>query len=102
MLSARKVDYLRDDPVFPAVLGGLRDPGNTRADFRDAFRSAGFAWVTAHSFRRSVATWMDQNGQSARAAADQLGHARPSITQGTYYGRKLASTGAAAVLESLG
>jgi integrase len=88
--------------VFPAQLGGLRDPANTRADFRDAFRAAGFAWVTAHTFRRSVATWMDESGLSARAAADQLGHARPSITQDVYYGRKVASTGAAAVLESLG
>jgi integrase len=89
-------------PVFPAPLGGLRDPSNTRADFRDAFRAAGFPWVTAHTFRRSVATWMDEGGLTARAAADQLGHARPSITQDVYYGRKVASTGAAAVLESLG
>jgi integrase len=89
-------------PVFPAQLGGLRDPSNTRADFRDAFRSAGFVWITAHSFRRSVATWMDEGGLTARAAADQLGHARPSITQDVYDGRKIASTGAAAVLESLG
>jgi integrase len=88
--------------VFPATMGGWRDPGNTRADFRDAFRAAGFAWATAHTFRRSVATWMDESGLSARAAADQLGHARPSITQDVYYGRKVASTGAAAVLESLG
>jgi integrase len=89
-------------PVFPAPMGGWRDPGNTRADFRDAFRAAGFAWTTAHTFRRSVATWMDEGGLTARAAADQLGHARPSITQDVYYGRRVASTGAAAVLESLG
>jgi integrase len=99
---AEKYDKQPDQPIFPALLGGLRDPGNTRADFRDAFRAAGFAWVTAHTFRRSVATWMDQSGLTARAAADQLGHARPSITQDVYYGRKVASTGAAAVLESLG
>jgi len=95
------VDNSSSDAVFPAQLGGLRDPGNTRADFRDAFRAAGFPWVTAHTFRRSVATWMDEGGLTARAAADQLGHARPSITQDVYYGRKVASTGAASVLESL-
>jgi integrase len=89
-------------PVFPAPLGGWRDPGNTRADFRDAFRAAGFAWVTAHTFRRSVATWMDEGGLTARAGADQLGHVRPSITMDSYWGRKARDTGAAAVLESLG
>jgi integrase len=103
MLCARmSITCRHDEPIFRAPLGGLRDPSNTRADFRDAFRAAGFAWVTAHTFRRSVATWMDEGGLSARAAADQLGHARPSITQDVYYGRKVASTGAAAVLESLG
>jgi integrase len=89
-------------PVFPAQLGGLRDPANTRADFRDAFRSARFAWVTAHTFRRSVATWMDAGGLTARAGADQLGHARPSITMDSYWGRKARDTGAAALLELLG
>jgi integrase len=97
----RSITTEKVTPVFPALMGGWRDPGNTRADFRDAFRAAGFAWVTAHSFRRSVATWMDESGLSARAAADQLGHARPSITMDAYYGRKVASTGAASVLESL-
>jgi integrase len=103
MLCARKsITYRHDQPVFPAQLGGLRDPGNTRADFRDAFRAAGFSWVTAHTFRRSVATWMDAGGLSVRAGADQLGHARPSITMDSYWGRKVRDTGAAAVLESLG
>jgi integrase len=103
MLLARelKAAHRGDGPVFPAQLGGLRDPGNTRADFRDAFRVAGFAWVTAHTFRRSVATWMDESGLSARAAADQLGHARPSITADVYFGRRIAETGAAKVLETL-
>jgi len=88
------------DVAFPAVLGGLRDPSNTQADLRDAFRVAGFGWVTSHVFRKTVATLMDEAGLSARAAADQLGHAKPSVTQDVYYGRKRASTGAATVLES--
>jgi integrase len=44
---------------------------------------------------------MDQSGLSARAAADQLGHSHPSLTQDVYYGRRIASTGAAEVLEAL-
>ena len=35
-------------PVFPAPLGGWRDPSNTQADLRDAFTAAGFDWVTSH------------------------------------------------------
>src|SRR4051794_27793691 len=89
-------------PVFPAPLGGWRDPSNTQADLRDAFTAAGFDWVTSHVFRKTVATLMDQAGLSSRAAADQLGHANTSMTTDVYFGRKVATTGAAAVLEALG
>jgi integrase len=88
-------------PVFPAPLGGWRDPSNTQAALRDAFTAAGFDWVTSHAFRKSVATLMDQAGLPSRAAADQLGHANTSMTTDVYFGRKVAATGAAAVLEAL-
>jgi integrase len=88
-------------PVFPAPLGGWRDPSNTQADLRDAFDTAGYDWVTSHVFRKTVATLMDQAGLSSRAAADQLGHANTSMTSDVYFGRKLTATGAAAVLEAL-
>jgi integrase len=91
----------RTDPVFCAQLGGLRDPSNTHADLRDAFDQAGFEWVNSHTFRKTVATWMDLAGLSARAAADQLGHAQPSMTQDVYFGRKARTTGAAELLEAL-
>jgi integrase len=92
---------LADDPIFPAPNGGLRDPSNTQADLREAFAAAGFEWVTSHVLRKTVATLMDQAGLSARAAADQLGHAKPSMTTDVYFGRAVADTGAADVLESL-
>ena len=57
--------------------------------------------LTAHWYRKTVATLMDKAGLSARAAADQLGHAKPSITQDVYFGRGIVDTGAAAVLEVL-
>ncbi len=91
-----------NQPVFPAPLGGWRDPSNTQADLREAFATAGFDWVTSHVFRKTVATLMDQAGLSFRAAADQLGHANTSMTTDVYFGRKVATTGAAAVLEALG
>ena len=88
-------------PVFPAPLGGWRDPSNTHADLRNAFTTAGFDWVTTHVFRKTVATLVDQAGLPSRAAADQLGHANTSMTTDVYFGRKVAATGAATVLEAL-
>ena len=49
-----------------------------------------------------LATWMDLAGLSSRAAADQLGHRRVSVTTDTYFGRKIENTGAAVVLEAIG
>jgi integrase len=91
-----------DQTVFCSVPGGLRDRDNVIGDLRNALNAAGFEWVTSHTFRRTVATLMDQSGLSARAAADQLGHSHPSLTQDVYYGRRISSTGAAEVLEVLG
>jgi integrase len=88
-------------PVFPAPLGGWRDPSNTQADLRAALDTAGFDWVTSHVFRKTVATLMDQAGLSSGAAADQLGHANTSMTTDVYFGRKVPTTGAAGVLEAL-
>jgi hypothetical protein len=42
-----------------------------------------------------------QAGPSSRAAAGQLGHANTSMPTDVYFGRKAATTGAAAVLEAL-
>ncbi len=43
-------------PLFPAPLGGWRDPSNTQADLREAFAAAGFDRVTSDAFRKTVAT----------------------------------------------
>jgi integrase len=51
---------------------------------------------------KTCASLMDGAGLSARAAADQLGHARPSIAADVCFGRQAADTGAAQVLEPLG
>jgi integrase len=95
------IPHAPNHTVFPARRGGIRDPSNTHADLRVALDIAGFDWVTSHVFRKTVATLMDQAGLSARAAADQLGHAAPSMTQDVYFGRRTAHTGAAAALEEL-
>jgi integrase len=89
-------------PVFPAPRSRtLRDPNNTRRDLREAFLAMGMPGITSHAFRKTVATLMDEAGLSARSAADQLGHAKPSLTQDVYFGRSRRATGAAQVLEQL-
>jgi len=87
-----------DVAMFPSPLGRLRDVSNTTGDLRRAFDSAGFDWVTSHTFRKTVATRLDQAGLTARAIADHLGHAQPSLTQDVYMGRRVASSEAASIL----
>ena len=88
--------------MFTSPSGLLRDPSNTQADLREAFARIGYPGVTSHTFRKTVGSLMDDAGLSARAAADQLGHAKVSMTQDRYFGRKIRATGGAAVLESVG
>ncbi|WP_236789087.1 site-specific integrase [Amycolatopsis sp. GM8] len=90
-------------PVFPDTVGGWRDPSNTRRDLRSARGTEGFAWVTSHVFRKTCATILDEARFTPRQIADQLGHARPSLTQDVYVGRKVANPAAAhALQEGLG
>lgn len=100
MLSRRRPDPRTLGPVFPDALGGWRDPSNTSRAFREARDAAGFSWVTSHVFRKTCATILDEAGLSARAIADQLGHARPSMTQDVYMARRVLSSATAAALEA--
>jgi integrase len=95
MLKRRHADQDENEwqAVFTSPLGHLRDPSNTQGDLRDVFDRAKYPDIISHTFRRTVATLMDEAGLSARAAADQLGHAKVSMTQDHYYGRKRAKTG---------
>ncbi|HEY6797995.1 MAG TPA: site-specific integrase, partial [Kineosporiaceae bacterium] len=103
MLRKRLAEYVPNewDAVFTSATGRLRDPSNTQGDLRAVFDAAGYPEITSHTFRRTVATLMDKAGLSAREAADQLGHAKVSMTTDRYYGRRTRSTGAAKVLEAL-
>jgi integrase len=88
--------------VFPSPKGHLRDPKNTNRDLRAAYDNAGLTTIVSHTFRKSVATLMDEAGLTSRKAADQLGHSQVSMTQNNYFGRDTLDTGAAAVLEAIG
>jgi len=43
--------------------------------------------VTTHSFRKTLATLIDEGGLSARVGADHLGHSKVSMTQDVYMAR---------------
>ena len=88
-----------DVAIFPSPIGRVRDSSNTAADLRRALDDAGFGWVSSHTFRKTVATRLDDAGLSARQIADHLGHAQPSMTMDVYMGRKVASSDAARVLD---
>jgi hypothetical protein len=60
---------------------------------------AGYPWVT---FRKTLATLLDEAGLTARQIADILGHAHPSMTQNTYLGRGPVPDVGARALEGIG
>ena len=85
--------------IFPSSVGSLRDPDNFGKQWREVRDALGLPDVTSHSFRKTVATLIDDNGLSARIGADQLGHARPSMTMDTYMSRGRLHTEVADVLD---
>lgn len=90
----------RDQPLFPDVLGGFRDPANVRRELREARGTQALAWITSHSFRKTAVTILDEAALSARLVADQLGHSRPSMTQDVYMGRRAVDSQAAQALDA--
>ncbi len=91
-----------DGVLFPTLDGRLRSATNTGKQLRSALDRLGMDATRSHKLRRTVATLLDVSGQSARAIADQLGHARPSMTQDVYLGRGTPNGAAAANLEIIG
>lgn len=89
MLRRRFMSGARlDQPLFPDVLGGFRDPANVRRELREARGEETLSWITSHTFRKTAATILDRAALAARLVADQLGHARHSMTQDVYMGRR--------------
>lgn len=87
--------------VFPTVLGNLRDPRNTARDWALARGRLGIADYTFHSFRKTVATALDQAGLTPRDIAEYLGHADPSLTMGTYMSKTVGGSRAADAIDQL-
>jgi integrase len=55
--------------------------------------------ATTHSFRKSLATLIDDEGLSARVGADHLGHTNVSMTQDKYMSRGRVHTQVAELLD---
>lgn len=89
LTARRSLPYFGEHPVimFPSTAGTWRDPNNFGRDWRRVRDQLGVPDVTTHSFRKSVATLIDDRGLSARIGADHLGHRRPSMTQDVYMTR---------------
>lgn len=72
---------------------------NVESAFRRVQTDTEFEWVVPHTYRKTVATMLDQTGLSARTIADQLGHSRISMTPDVYMGRRAVDKSAAVALE---
>lgn len=80
-----------NDAIFPSAAGTWRDPGNVRKHWRKVRDELGLEWVTPHVLRKTVATILDQEHDSATAAR-QLGHSGDAVTK-RHYIEKRAVTG---------
>jgi integrase len=96
----RKRPYVgQQHVIFASSSGTLRDPENFNTAWRAVRDELGMPDVTSHSFRKTVATLIDDAGLSARIGADHLGHAKVSMTQDRYMSRGRVHTQVADLLD---
>jgi integrase len=57
--------------------------------------------LVSHTLRKTVASFLEDAQVSARRISDQLGHAKVSMTQDHYLGRRLIDRLTADVLEGM-
>jgi integrase len=88
LIARRDLPYFGEQTmIFPSTAGTIRDPNNFNTRWRRARDELGVPEVTTHSFRKSLATLIDDEGLSARIGADHLGHTNVSMTQDRYMSR---------------
>ncbi|MCW2799468.1 MAG: uncharacterized protein JWQ70_940 [Aeromicrobium sp.] len=63
------------------------EPSNNSSAIRALLDRAGLDWAVPHTFRRTVATLLDQEAVPLPRIADQLGHGDPAMTMKKYLGR---------------
>ena len=97
----RSLPFLGEHPVimFSSTAGTWRDPNNFGREWRKVRDELGVPDVTTHSFRKTLATLIDDRGLSARVGADHLGHSKVSMTQDVYMTRGKVHTQVADLLD---
>ena len=98
--ARRQLPFLGQQPmIFSSTAGTFRDPNNFNKQWRQVRDDVGAPNVTTHSFRKSLATLIDDEGLSARIGADHLGHTNVSMTQDKYMSRGRVHAQVAAMLD---
>lgn len=82
---------------FTTKAGQPRDRNNVSKALRRVFKVADVPWAGTHTFRRTVASWLDEAGAPLAEIANQLGHADINVTA-KYLGRRTAPSRAADVM----
>ena len=82
---------------FDINVGRPLEVGYVPRGIRRVLTAAGLSWAGSHTFRRTVAAWMDASGAPLAEIANQLGHADVNTTAG-YLGRRQVPTRAATVM----
>lgn len=67
--------------------GGWLDQNNANMRLRAALDGAGFEWVTARVWRKTLGTLMRRAGRSSEDIADQLGNTR-AVVEKHYIARR--------------
>jgi integrase len=83
--ARRKLAAGPNGPLFASLEGGWLDPSNTINRLREALNESGFAWVTSHVWRKTVATLLDEAGlnvsEIARPTRQHQGRHREALHQ---------------------
>jgi integrase len=79
---------LPGSPICPNSLGKRRTESSASAAVSELLDRYGCEWATSHTFRHSVATFLDEAGMTPREIAIHLGHAQPSMTMDKYMDRR--------------
>ena len=89
LAARRRLPYLGEHPtiMFPSTAGTWRDPNNFGRDWRRVRDQLGLPDVTTHSFRKTVATLIDDWDCRRASAPTSWGTQRSSMTQDRYMAR---------------